>query len=679
MGQFDKIYEYVFGRIKGSRKYSVPKTSQARTEELYKVITDQVRTERKIDAMEEDIVYRYNIKSDKDYDDFLAREDLEKEVPEYVDLVGIYKEIISKRVMLEEEFFNVKKGVYLGLGVDLEKIDLTTPKQPVYIPWQHWENHAQVLGTTRYGKTYLLALIAYQMILKGWDIVLIDPKGGKKQELLSWMFQFAMKTGRTDDLIFCNPAYTKYCTLLNPLFGMSNSEVSSVIALLSEGDGEKKDSFFSDVAFIVVLGITTSLEYLERIMDPTGEKAEMLELQETKKYFDMMELRGSKLEDYNVKTKVATPDASARMNRPRDNHSSNVGSINFKFNRSLMTFREIEYYSNYENLQTLLGFVKGTEPPTPENYSENEYKRIITLREEALSLLGHVATLGEFYMKISMSLTALVAKLSTGEIGELFCTVRINPVLNRVYREDKGLIAIIQPAPLKFQKTSDMVNKVFIKMFESLFGTVSVTGRGFQRRIGFLIDEAKVALFPGIEEIYNKAGGMGMTIITFMQSDKDRILKVGEVVSEIIEDNTNTHISMKVNNFASKENIVKNFGTRRIHKRNTMGTDTGTKTMVITEEEYLLDTTAIDRLGKGEAFVSSYGKKYRVKFAFVEPPEGEIIMPEIKEEGILRSIVEKEINLEEMNSSISRAAKEELGEYVMNSFSTERATRNGAM
>lgn len=671
-----KLLRKLFGV--GQEKIKIPKSKEERISALRSVIAIQASIEKKIDEKEEELSYSYNIKTDQEYEDFINDEEIKKKEPEYHEMLLEYKILIKKRVLIEKDFFNIRKGVYLGIGVDLENIDLTMPMQITYIPWQHWENHAEVMGTTRYGKTYLLALIAYQMILKGWDIVLIDPKGGKKQELLSWMIQFAMECGREEDVFFFNPAYTKVCTLLNPLFGMSNSEIASVVSLLSEGDGEKKDDFFSSISFVVVLGITTALEYLQMTFDPTGEKTRELEKEELMRYYDLTEMKGSKLESFEKETKIAAPDASMRMITERTNFSTNIKRGDLTFNRTLITFRELEYYANHDNLKALHDFVQSTPPPSRDAYSEEDFRKVLSLRDEATRLLGQIAVLGEFYLKISMSLTALLAKLSTGEIGELFCTVRINPLLNRVYREDKGLIAIVQPAPLKFQKTSDMVNKVFIKMFESLFGTVSVTGRGFHRRIGFLIDEAKVALFRGIEEIYNKAGGMGMTIIAFMQSEKDRILKVGDVISEIISDNTNTKIYLKVNNFASKENIVKDFGTRRVHKRNTMGTDIGSKTMVTTEEEYLITTNSIDKLQKGQAFVSTYGKKYLVKFPFILPPEGEIVMPAIKEEGTLREMIANEIDFEAQRDSLNNEIKEHLGGSILDEFeSIKKSAQRG--
>ena len=39
-----------------------------------------------------------------------------------------------------------------------------------------------------------------QMILNNWNVLIVDPKGGKGQEILSWIIEFAGEAGRTEDL-----------------------------------------------------------------------------------------------------------------------------------------------------------------------------------------------------------------------------------------------------------------------------------------------------------------------------------------------------------------------------------------------------------------------------------------------------------------------------------------------
>ncbi len=642
MGLFEKVFSSIRGKKAGKSKF---KTKEEKTQEIYRLVAARTKLEKEIDIEEERIVFEYGLVSDADFDEFVSSGDLKEKEPRYYDLVQSHKNLIKETIELERENFNLKKGVYLGIAVNLETINLSVPRELLYIPWSNWENHAEILGTTRYGKTYILSLIALQMILKGWDIVLMDPKGGKKQELLSWMIEFALESGREEDVLFSNPAYIKQSSPLNPLYGMSNAEIASVVSLLSEG-GESDDPFFKRITYMVALGITTSLDFLQNVFDPNGNIAKELEDIEARKYFDKMELNGFKLHKYDNETKVAFPDATERMFGQSDGEYKNILDAKYEHNRSLITFVELAHYSNYENLQALYEYVIKTPIPSRDLYPPEQHNKIVGLKNEAKRLLSQIVVLGDFYSKIGMSLVSILASLATGPIGELFCNVRINPMLNRLTRKDKGLIAIIQPAPLKYQFVAEMVSKVYVKMFESFFGTVSVSGRGSERRIALIIDESKIAHFRGFEELYNKAGGMGMTIVTLMQSEQDRVLKVGEITAKIISDNINIKIALKINNLESKESIVGDFGTRQVHKKVIMGTESGARTTVMTETQQLIDTNAIDKLQKGQAFVSFYGKKYLVKFPFIPPPEGEIIMPKLEEEFFFSNVAAKEMELE---------------------------------
>ncbi len=615
-------------------------TKEKNVSKLYEVISKQAILQKELEQIEDIFMYEYYIQTDEAYEDLLANnKEFRIKYAHYFAKLEEHKQIIKERVILERGFFNIKKGVYIGIGVDLLNIQ-SKEQEPTYIPWSDWENHAGVLGTTRYGKTYFLALIAYQMLLKGWDIILLDPKGGKRQELLSWMVEFSMLTNRSEDLVFINPGYINKSTLVNPIFGMGNSEIASVATLLSSGDGAAvKDDFFPSITWIATMGICTVFEYLEYVFDYDGTKTKQAIKDEMVRYHKIMNMQGLDLESYDQDTKVASPDASYRFGTIRETPEK-ISNNYIPFSRTLMTFAELSHYSNHENLKELYSILINTRMPDKGHFSDQRrYQKMIKARKEAIILLKTISELGEFYLKISMSIVALYGKLSTGEIGELFCTVRVNPLINRIRNEERGLIAIIQPAPLRFQINSDMMNKVLIKMFASIFGEVSLTGRGFKRRIGLLIDEAKIALFNGIEEIYNKAGGMGMTITIFMQSEQDAILKVGETAAKIISDNTNTHVYLKVNNVDSKENIVRSFGTRRKYTRTIMGQENLSRQTVLAEDEYMLNTNTIDKLGKGQAYVSSYGKKYLVQFPFMAPPAGEIIMPELEEEALMRDMV----------------------------------------
>lgn len=68
------------------------------------------------------------------------------------------------------EFFNLKKGIFVGRDIDREF-------EPVYAPWQRVrKTHIQVVGTTGSGKGVATTMMLWQCALAGECVVIFDPK-----------------------------------------------------------------------------------------------------------------------------------------------------------------------------------------------------------------------------------------------------------------------------------------------------------------------------------------------------------------------------------------------------------------------------------------------------------------------------------------------------------------------
>ncbi len=68
------------------------------------------------------------------------------------------------------QFFNLKKGLFIGLDIDRDN-------QPVYAPWKRVrKTHTQVVGTTGSGKGVATTMMLWQCALAGECIVIFDPK-----------------------------------------------------------------------------------------------------------------------------------------------------------------------------------------------------------------------------------------------------------------------------------------------------------------------------------------------------------------------------------------------------------------------------------------------------------------------------------------------------------------------
>lgn len=567
------------------------------------------------------------------------------------------KEIKTRQIEAEKRLIDISKGLFVGIGVEINK-SLVSDVIPIYLEWKKLVNHYFVYGTSQVGKSRLLANHVRQMILNNWNVIVIDPKGGEGQEILSWVIEFAGEALRAEDLFYIAPVYSDYTDCINPLYALENEEIASMVQLLCKGGNASENDFFADYSYKVILAILYSLEYLETVVDTDGLIAKERLNRELINYYKLLELKGERTAKYDALNKIILPDVATRMNMKRNDkeQKNSIEETQFAFDRQLITFKELAYYSNFENLQLLISSMNSFPIPGLVGEDEEERKSIAKLKylkNEAIGLMRDLKSIDEsFFIKVSTSLTTLLTQLSSGKIGQLFCTVKINPLLNRLFREDKGLICVVQPAPLKFQKVSEMVIKIICKMFESVFGLIGSTGRGMNHRAALVIDEFKAAAFTGIEELYNKSAQLGMTIGGYTQSRADLEYKLGEKLAEVVEDCVNTTMILRTNSPKARELMAKSFGTVRQHTFNYTGTADqsfgGGRFVVSTVDEDIMKPHHLKALDVAQGFVHHAKEAYRVEFPTQESPHGSIEMPELKEELMIKGLtnLEKCIELE---------------------------------
>ena len=606
----------------------------------YDKFIDLLNSKTSEDSFEEYLVIRkfYTTKKNE------IKKKKKKSLPTINDEIELEK-LFENKVKAGKEFINVAKGLFVGVGVDL-----TNPKDImlIYHEWNKLKAHYFVYGTSQVGKSRLLASHVRQMIMNNWNVVVIDPKGGEGQEILSWVIEFAGEAGRAEDLFYISPVYSDYTDCLNPIYGLENEEIASMIQLLCKGSGNSEADFFADFGYKVILSILYSLEFLETVNDLDGSIVKERINNELVNYYRLLELKGVNSAKYSKLNKIILPDVSERMNTKRKGFKKHTAAeYAMAVDRTLITFKELAHYSNFENLQHLI--------TTMINFSiskvddEEINMKLLYLKGEATSLMANLKSIDEgFFIKVSTSLTTLLTQISSGKIGQLLCTVRINPIINRLFREDKGLICVIQPAPLKFQKVSEMVLKIFLKMFESVFGLIGATGRGMTRRVGLIIDEAKTCMYPGIEELYNKSAQLGMTIGAYTQSRGDIQYKLGPALAEVVEDCVNTLYYLRTNSQTARAYMSENFGKKRKHNYNytAQAGVTDGRFMIETIDEEVVSEDSLKGLGIGQAFMLHAGEKYRVELPYQPNPLGRIEMPKLKEEQMIYDLTKLEILIE---------------------------------
>ncbi|MDD3465653.1 MAG: TraM recognition domain-containing protein [Campylobacterales bacterium] len=539
----------------------------------------------------------------------------------------------SDLISTERALQDPVRGFYMGASKDL--MNLKLGEFPLYLKWGNLDNHYIFFGTTRFGKSHAMANHLRQFINQNQNIFLFDFKGGDKHEILAWGIEFADEAKRLGEVFFFNPAFTELSDKFNPCFGKTNSEIASELLIYGKGKGvETKEDFFLEQIYKVIIAITTALEYLEKSWDPYGEKTKLLIEDEIRRYFLDRVTNGYDVK-FNKNDRTMSPDLARRSSKPAYQIPYAETSL---YNRSLLTFKDLAHYVLYDNLGTLFKTVSGT--PVPILNDATKTSELKLLRDEAVSLLSAAySSSKDYYENTTGNLTLLLTRLSTGNIGKMFCSTKINPLAIQMHDPDKGVIAIIQPVPFKYQKISDIITKIFLNMFKTTLGDISASGRGLARRSVVMIDEASKAMDRDIGEILKMGGGLGMTMGFYMQSMAQMIEELGQASTSSILDNINTVAYLKTNDNRSKKEASENFGTRKRADYQMMGAGgIGSAGMsrlgVTTVLESLASPDAFDQLEVGEALISHYGKKYITKLPHQPKPKGYLIMPQTDKERI---------------------------------------------
>lgn len=170
------------------------------------------------------------------------------------------------------------KGVYLG--GPLEEVDLT-------ISDADRSGHFGCFGTTRIGKTRLLESIIEQDIKKGYNVVVIDPKGDA--ELLSKLTQCAAKAGRLDDLMVMTPIFPDLSIKLDPLshYYMTDELVDHVVSGI-----QAKEDYFIAVATEVTQAIIEGL-VMQRANNQRTDTINFMDVKLRSDYFNLKKFRDS--------------------------------------------------------------------------------------------------------------------------------------------------------------------------------------------------------------------------------------------------------------------------------------------------------------------------------------------------------------------------------------------------
>ena len=516
---------------------------------------------------------------------------------------------ISDLEILEEGEFNIDidKGLYIGAGVKLTSDDekeLVTVKG-IYVSWSDLSGHVSVYGTTRVGKTRLMVSLIRQCILRGMDILVVEPKGavgskkdadgedvGAGQETFSWITEFAEEAGRLRDIRYISPKFPDLSLKFNPLFALTNEEIASLVSTIIPAE----DEFFVAMGEQITMCILLGLEFLEKVEG--NENVDRIIRDEYKRVY----ASGANIID--SESSLSDPDLAERVISA--NMDFAIEAIQPPY-RSLITFSDLSTYTSQEGVQAVLHFVQKVTPDMYNTKKDSEIKELNRMKFEAIKALSEMANKDkQYFSKVSSSFNIIMQKLSTGDTGKILCSVKINPLLDR-FMSDRGQIIFIQPWPLIYKETSKSFVRIFFSVITSYLGNVGASGRSIQREIAMFVDEGGAVLYGGVEDLFNKAGGLGLRIFIFTQSFADYGSVLGEEVAKIVNDNTNIKIYMRMNDQSSREQVAESFSTIKRSTTKYMGSKLDMRVSSSTDDVEILTPAHIGDMQKQE-FLLQYGE-----------------------------------------------------------------------
>ena len=167
----------------------------------------------------------------------------------------------------------------------------------------------------------------------------------------------------------------------------------------------------------------------------------------------------------------------------------------------------------------------------------------------------------DYYGKVSSSLRVALMELTSGNIGKIIGKADENRFLKRL-EEGKRVIMIVQLGSLITRKAAFTVGKVVISMIQSFVGRVFASGRKVTPPLCLYIDEAQNVFYYGIDDLFAKAAGAGVWVHGFCQSVSQLHAALGVDYGNVILDNTNTKLFMRVPDAATAKYVADHFGEK---------------------------------------------------------------------------------------------------------------------
>ncbi|CAN7282615.1 conjugative transfer system coupling protein TraD [Rhizobacter sp. LjRoot28] len=369
------------------------------------------------------------------------------------------------------------------------------PEHDIVVPFASLEGHTAVLAITGALKTVLARLLVYQLAARGDTVIVLDPKGDKGLEQACR--DVTTRLGQPERFAMFHPAFASRSFRFDPLSSWDReTQVASRIRLLLGPTGP--DDPFMAFVMMTVTDITGAMKRLGRrvslqaLLDVvrSPERAEALAEEVLSRFLT----GGQALEP------VELPVAGAERSGEGPRKAGAFGS-----------HRLAELVRRYR--------AQPDRPPDIEGF------------------LAMLAVNREWFAKMVVSLTPVLARLTTGDLGALLSPDHADIEDERPIHTGRSLIEGRHVAYFGLDALSDtsVAESLAALILSDLAGTAGdlynherAETPAARRKVHIVCDEWGDLVCEPVIQLANKGRGAGMVLYLFGQTLSDLAVKLGD-------------------------------------------------------------------------------------------------------------------------------------------------------
>ncbi len=398
------------------------------------------------------------------------------------------------------------KGLPWIHGLDMREGD-------VILPLESLKGHCAIVATTGAIKTRLLALVMFQLAMRGDCVIVIDPKGDK--ELREICRQAAALSGDPRRFLMLHPAFASESVRLDLLKNWDRvSQVASRITMVL--DSQESDNF-KEFCWMAVHRITNAMKYIGRRVSLNTLKTSM-ESRNAVEHLTIEALRKFFTEECPqlaeaLERQILASNAEAR-GKPQ---------------KGGLETESKELAAMYKVFQEFV----------PETEEAARKQGMPAKPEELRGLIAILEANREWFGKMIVSITPMLTKLTTDDLRDLLSpdygnTDDPRPIMDMGRIVEGGHIFYLGTDTL----ADESVGKAMAAMTLADLAAVAAerynhgtaTDDGSEpRRIHVFVDEAGDAACAPLIQQANKGRGAGFFLWMLFQTYSDLVHKLGSV------------------------------------------------------------------------------------------------------------------------------------------------------